>query len=101
MLRFGRARLAVLASLVVACVFPALAFAHGPQWAAYSKFEATTSGQAIAVVFAFDPPALLRQVQSTAPVKIDRTNVNAFGDSFAEYLWPRFTISNDGRPCSH
>jgi hydrogenase/urease accessory protein HupE len=86
----------LLASLLVS-----VALAHGPESAAYSKFEATTSDRTIAVVFAFHTPAMLRELQREAPVRIDRSNLDGFGDSFAPYLFSHFTISNDGQTCQH
>jgi hydrogenase/urease accessory protein HupE len=94
-------RAAALFALGLACLLPRWALAHGPQSSVYSKYEATTSGRTIAVVFAFDTPAMLRELQREAPVRVDRSNLNAYGDSFARYLFSHFTISNDGQPCEH
>ncbi len=92
---------AICALGLACCLLPRWALAHGPQSSAYSKYEATTSGRTIAVVFAFDTPAMLRELQREAPVRVDRSNVNDYGDSFAHYLFSHFTISNDGQPCEH
>jgi hydrogenase/urease accessory protein HupE len=83
------------------CLLSRWALAHGPESSAYSKFEATTSGQTIAVVFAFHTPAMLRELQREVPVRIDRSNLDGYGDSFAQYLFSHFTITNDGQPCQH
>jgi hydrogenase/urease accessory protein HupE len=97
----ARVRLLATAICLLAWLLPAVAFAHASQSSVYSKYEATTSGQAIAVVFAFDTPAVLRVLQRDAGARVDRANLNGYGDLFSRYLFPRFTIANDGRPCDH
>ncbi|HEY2512102.1 MAG TPA: HupE/UreJ family protein [Polyangiaceae bacterium] len=87
--------------LAVLCARPRAAAAHASQSSTYSKVEMTTSGRAIAVVFAFDTPAVLRQLQHDADAKVDRQNLGGYGDLFARYLFPRFTIANGGEPCVH
>jgi hypothetical protein len=104
-----RARLPVLvllatAALLFASTLPGLsrpAFAHASQSSVYSKYEATTSGRAIAVVFAFDTAAVLRLLQHDAAAKVDRTNLGGYGELFARYLFKNFTITNGGQPCEH
>jgi hypothetical protein len=94
-----------VALALVACALVALASrgasAHFVTSSALSKVEATTAGRAIAVVFTFDTTAVLRVLQHDANARVDRSNVGSFGDVFASYLFPRFTISNGGRPCEH
>jgi hydrogenase/urease accessory protein HupE len=91
---------AIVAFAALGCL-PRPAFAHASVSTTYSKFEATTSGQAIAVVFAFDTAAMLRQLQRDAGVRVDRSNLNAYGDLFAPFLFSHFSISNDGQACTH
>ncbi len=99
----ARAVLLAAAAMLVAlvCALPGTASAHATQSSVYSKFEATTSGRAIAVVFAFNTPAILRVLQHDAGARVDRSNLDGYGDLFSRYLFPRFTIANDGRPCEH
>lgn len=101
----SRARLSTAAALLllltVVSATAKTAFAHTSQSSVFSKFEATTSGQAIAVVFALDTTAVLRELQKDASAKVDRTNVDGYGDLFGRFLFPRFSISNDGQPCEH
>ncbi len=90
-----------VACLALASVLPRAAFAHATQSSVYSKFEATTSGQAVAVVFAFNTPAMLRELQREAAARVDRSNLDGYGDLFAHYVFARFSIANDGQPCEH
>ena len=87
--------------LFLAVLLPRLALAHATQSSVYSKFEATTSDRALAVVFAFDTSAMLRQLEHDANARVDRSNLNAYGDLFAKYLFSHFSIANDGQPCEH
>ena len=87
--------------LAIFSAWPRTAAAHASQSSTYSKAEMTTSGQAIAVVFAFDTPAVLRQLQHDANARVDRQNLNTYGDLFAQFLFPRFTVSNGGEACDH
>lgn len=94
-------RLALAAVAIFACALPCLARAHTSQSSVYSKLEATTSGQTIAVVFAFDTGAVLRQLQRDADARVDRSNVSAYEDLFTTYLFSHFSIENDEKLCEH
>jgi hydrogenase/urease accessory protein HupE len=93
----------VLAAALSALVslLPRMAAAHSTQSSVYSKYEATTSGRAIAVVFAFDTAAVLRQLQHDADARVDRPGIDAYGDLFSQYLFAHFSITNGGQACEH
>ena len=88
----------VAALVALACVLPRAALAHDTQWLTFSKFEATTSDRAIAVVFALNTEAVLRELQATD--RVDRSNVDSYGDFFSKYLFSRFTIRTTDNPAS-
>ncbi len=94
----------VRAALILAVLlWPCAARAHAPTFAVYSKYEATTSGNRIAFVFALD--------QSTTLTLLDRDAGRSPGEPrellapyrafFTTYLFSRFSVENAGLPCAH
>lgn len=93
-----------LAALVLALALtaPGPAFAHNTTFAVFSKYEATTSGNAIAFVFALDRASVLQLLERD--VTHAKLAAEAIGDHrgwFSRYLFERFSVSNAGVPCQH
>ncbi len=98
--RFPRAVTAAL--LLVLGLCPSrTATAHAPESSLYSKYEATTSGDTIAFVFAFPTRAILPLVSTLADKTIDRSDLASYREPFSRYLFDRFSVSNDDEPCEH
>jgi hypothetical protein len=77
------------------------AAAHAPVSNLYSRYEATTSGDTIAFVFAFPTRAILPLVSTLADKTVDRDDLASYRGPFSQYLFDRFSVSNDGQPCDH
>src|SRR5437899_9174137 len=87
------------------------AFAHSTTYAVYSKYEATTNGQAVAFVFALDKASVLQLLERDAPhapnapnapnAKVEPAAVADYRAFFSKYLFERFFVSNGGEACSH
>jgi hypothetical protein len=75
--------------------------AHAPESSLYSKYEATTSGDTIAIVFAFPTRAILPLVSTLAAKTVERSDLASYREPFSRYLFDRFSVSNDGQPCEH
>jgi hydrogenase/urease accessory protein HupE len=98
--RFPRALLAALL-LVLGLCSARTSTAHAPESSVYSKYEATTSGDTIAFVFAFPTRAIVPLVSTLADKTIDRSDLASYEAPFSRYLFDRFSVSNDGEPCEH
>jgi hypothetical protein len=91
-----------VALLALALAIPRAASAHSTTFAMYSKYEATTSGRSIAFVFALDRSAVLSLLERDAGRgKVDPAALPELRGLFSQYLFERFTVSNDGVPCAH
>ncbi len=77
------------------------ASAHAPESSLYSRYEATTSGDTIAFVFAFPTRAILPLVSTLADKTVERSDLASYRAPFSRYLFERFSITNDGQPCDH
>jgi hypothetical protein len=93
--------LAAALLLVLGLCSPRTVTAHAPESSLYSKYEATTSGDAIAFVFAFPTRAILPLVSTLANKTIERSDLASYQEAFSRYLFDRFSVSNDGEPCEH
>jgi hypothetical protein len=80
---------------------PRVVTAHAPESSLYSRYEATTSGDTIAIVFAFPTRAILPLVSTLANKTVERSDLGSYREPFSRYLFDRFSISNDGQPCDH
>ncbi|HEX3696862.1 MAG TPA: HupE/UreJ family protein [Polyangia bacterium] len=88
------------AAIVMA--FAPHAAAHAPTFAVYSKYEATVSGRRIAFVFALDRPSVLQLIQrDVTHAPVDVATVSQHRAFFSQFLFARFSVSNDGAPCAH
>jgi hypothetical protein len=89
--------------LALLAIWPVAATAHAPTFAIYSKVEATTSGNRIAFVFAFDrmPLRALLERDAAAPANVDPADVGQYRAFLTKYLFDRFSVANAGAPCSH
>ena len=96
-----RLSLALAALLAVGLCSVRTATAHAPESSLYSKYEATTSGDTIAFVFAFPTRAILPLVSTLADKTIARSDLASYRKPFSQYLFDRFSVSNDGEPCEH
>jgi hydrogenase/urease accessory protein HupE len=92
-------------ALAFAGAMPGRAFAHSTTYAVYSKYEATTSGQAVAFVFALDKASVLQLLERDAPhapnVKVEPAAIADYRAFFSKYLFERFFVSNGGDACAH
>jgi hypothetical protein len=91
---------ALLLAVAVVCA-PRTVAAHAPESSLYSRYEATTSDDTIAIVFAFPTRAILPLVSTLANKTVDRSDLASYREPFSRYLFERFSISNDGVPCDH
>jgi hypothetical protein len=90
------------ALLVALALWPATARAHSTTFAVYSKYEATTAGRSVAFVFALDKASVLALLErDAAHAKVPLDAVADHKAFFSQYLFQRFTVSNDGVPCNH
>jgi hydrogenase/urease accessory protein HupE len=90
------------AGLALALALPSTSHAHSPTFAVYSKYEATTSGNDIAFVFALDKPAVLLLLErEVAHAKVDPNALEGYRAWFSKYLFDRFFVWNDGVACTH
>src|SRR5258708_6269808 len=87
----------------IVCCFSRAAPAHAPTFAVYSKYEATTSGRAIAFVLALDKAAVLRLFERdvTGGAPIEPGALEQYKTFFSTYVFERLSIVNDGVTCSH
>jgi len=95
-------RVALLAIVLVASLWAGVAGAHSPTFAVYSKYEGTTSERSVAFVFALDRAAVTSLLERDAahhPVQLGE--IAEYGAFFSQYLFERFSVSNDGAPCRH
>ena len=99
-LRSSRLLAAVLLLVLGLCA-PRTATAHAPESSLYSKYEATTSGDTIAFVFAFPTRAILPLVSTLADRTVERSDLPSYREPFSRYLFARFSVANDGEPCEH
>jgi hypothetical protein len=91
-----------VALLAVALAIPRVASAHSTTFAKYSKYEATTSGRSVAFVFALDKAAVLGLLERDAGRgKIEPAMLPELRGLFSQYVFARFSLSNDGVPCRH
>ncbi len=91
----------LLALAFALCAAARTAAAHAPESSLYSKYEATTSGDTIAIVFAFPTRAILPLVSTLANKTVERSDLASYREPFSRYLFDRFSISNDGQTCEH
>jgi hypothetical protein len=97
-----RGRLAGVLAAVLALAAAGEARAHSTTFAMYSKYEATTSGRNIAFVFALNKAAVLQLLaQNGDGSKLELPSIEANKAAFSRYLFERFSVSNDGTPCTH
>jgi hypothetical protein len=97
-MRAGVRALALLLALLPA----APVVAHSTTYAVYSKYEATTSGQSVVFVFALDRAAVLALLErDVTHAKVAPEAIAAHKAFFSKYLFERFTVSNEGVPCTH
>jgi hypothetical protein len=100
--RSSAALLGFAAAAALALALPGRAAAHSTTFAVYSKYEATTSGNAVAFVFALDRTSVLQLLErevTRAPLQ-----PQAVADHrtwFSKYVFDRFFVSNAGVPCTH
>jgi hypothetical protein len=95
-----RAGLRILALLPA--LLPAAALAHSTTYAVYSKYEATTSGRNVAFVFALDRAAVLSLLEKEVThAKVAPEAIAEHKAFFSRFLFERFSVSNDGAPCTH
>lgn len=96
---------ALVVSLLSLLLAPRDAFAHSPTLSVYSKYEASTYERSVAVVFALDKASLLQLLDERAPhpagVKVEPQDIPAQLPFFSDYVFARFTVSNDGAACAH
>lgn len=68
----------------------------------YSKYEATTSGNRVAFVFALDKMTTLALLDRDAGRgSVEPADVAQARAFFSKYLFDRFFVSNAGAPCTH
>jgi hydrogenase/urease accessory protein HupE len=90
------------ALIALALALPSVGRTHSTTFAMYSKYEATTSGNDIAFVFALDRGAVLQLLErDVVHGKVDPRGIEAHRAYFSEYLFQRFFVANDGAACSH
>jgi hydrogenase/urease accessory protein HupE len=88
--------------LLALLAWPARAWAHAPTFAVYSKYEATTSGRAIAFVFAVDKSSVLALIErDETHAKVDLADLPRYAPFFSTYLFSHFWVTNDAAPCAH
>ncbi|HEY2514230.1 MAG TPA: HupE/UreJ family protein, partial [Polyangiaceae bacterium] len=94
---------ALAVALLLALTFFAArpATAHAPESSLYSRYEATTSGDTIAFVFAFPTRAILPLVSTLANKTVERSDLASYREPFSRYLFDRFSVANDGHRCDH
>jgi hypothetical protein len=80
--RFPRALAAALLVLLGWCSARTAA-AHAPESSVYSRYEATTSGDTIAFVFAFPTRAILPLVSTLANKTLERSDLAAYQEPFS------------------
>jgi hypothetical protein len=81
---------------------PGRAAAHSTNFAVYSKFEATTHGRAVAIVYALDKQSTLGLMKRD--LSVDELPLEALPthlDYFSIYLFGRLFVTNDGQRCVH
>jgi hypothetical protein len=97
-----KARLGVVAIVLLALVQRRTAAAHSPTFMMFSKFEATTNARSIAFVFALDEVAALQLIErDVAHSRVEPSQAANFSDFLATYIFDRFFVSNDGARCRH
>jgi HupE/UreJ protein len=78
------------------------ALAHPPKFGVYSKYDAVVSGQRLAFVFSFDREALLGFLADQAGrERVEPAEMPSLRGAFSRYFFDRFSVANDGTPCSH
>ena len=76
--------------------------AHSTTYSAYSKYEATTSGKAVAFVFAFDREAVLQLLErDVTHAEVDKTQVSKYRSYFSSFLFAHVVVKNNGKVCAH
>ncbi|HEY2899455.1 MAG TPA: HupE/UreJ family protein [Polyangia bacterium] len=94
--------MAGIVALALVLAFAPNASAHAPTFAVYSKYEATVSGRRIAFVFALDRPSVLQLIQrDVTHTPVDVATVDQHRAFFSQFLFARFSVSNDGASCAH
>jgi hydrogenase/urease accessory protein HupE len=92
----------LLLLVLVFPLVPSVARAHSPTNAVYSKYEGTTSGKAVAFVFALDKVAVLSLLErDAAHRKVEPDEIVQYGDFFSKYLFDRFSVTNGSDTCRH
>jgi hydrogenase/urease accessory protein HupE len=92
----------LLLLVLVSPFVPSVARAHSPTNAVYSKYEGTTSGRAVAFVFALDKVAVLALLErDAAHRKVEPGEIVQYGDFFSKYLFDRFSVTNGSDACRH
>jgi hydrogenase/urease accessory protein HupE len=95
-------RAGLLALVLVGSLWASVARAHSPTFAVYSKYEGTTSGRSIAFVFAFDKAAVSSLLERDAAHReVGLADISQYSAFFSQYLFDRFSVSNDGAACQH
>jgi hypothetical protein len=89
--------------LALLAIWPAVAAAHAPTFAVYSKVEGTTSGNRVAFAFALDkmPVVALLKRDAAAPDNVNPADVGQYRAFLTKYLFDRFSVANAGAPCRH
>jgi hydrogenase/urease accessory protein HupE len=92
----------LLLLVLVSPLVPSVARAHSPTNAVYSKYEGTTSGKAVAFVFALDKAAVQSLLErDAAHRKVEPEEIVQYGDFFSKYLFDRFSVTNGSDACRH
>ena len=102
--RRGRNVLASWIPAVAVFLLAHASFAHPPKFGVFSKYDAvvSASGRRVAFVFSFDRDALLGLLaRLTERERVDPSEIPNLRTAFSGYFFERFSISNDGSPCSH
>jgi hypothetical protein len=88
--------------LLLPVLAPSDALAHSTTYAVYSKYEATTSDDSVAFVFALDKKAVFSFLENlpghgaVVPSELARDRA-----TFSTYFFNRFSVTNDGKLCNH
>jgi hypothetical protein len=89
-------------ALLSCLLFAAPASAHSPQFRIFSKFEATTAGDTLAVVFAFAPLTVLPLIErDVAHASVPLESLEGYRAYFSQFVFERFFVANDGAECTH
>src|SRR4051812_48899212 len=69
---------------------------------AYSKFEASTNGRDIVIVFGLDTVAVTELIyRDIAHAKVEKADIEKYLTPFSAYFFERFSVSNNDAACTH